>query len=62
MNRKQVKYLQRAEKSLGVGPVEMAARLETSWNTYKAWKAGRNPIPGAAKVAIEALIRLKNLE
>ena len=51
----QFKYLSNAEKSLGVGPVEMARLLDTPYNTYKAWKSGRNVMPGVAKVAITLL-------
>lgn len=56
---KQRKYLESAEKKLDVGPVEMAQILDTPWNTYKAWKSGRNPMPGVAKIAIELLIRYR---
>ncbi len=51
----QRKYLKAAEKSLGVGPVEMARLLDTPYNTYKAWKSERNVMPGAAYVAIDLL-------
>ena len=51
----QRKYLTKSEKSLGIGPVEMARLLETPYNTYKAWKSGRNKLPGVAKVAITLL-------
>jgi len=51
----QTKYLSQSEKSLGVGPVEMARLLDTPYNTYKAWKSGRNKLPGVAKVAITLL-------
>ena len=51
----QTKYLKTAEKSLGVGPVEMARLLDTPYNTYKAWKSNRNVMPGAARVAITLL-------
>ena len=56
----QRKYLEAAEKSLGVGPVEMAQLLETSYNTYKAWKSDRNKLPGSARVAIK-LLKKKSL-
>jgi DNA-binding transcriptional regulator YiaG len=52
----QHKYLSQSEKSLGVGPVEMARLLDTPYNTYKAWKSGRNKLPGAAIVAINIII------
>ena len=52
----QTEYLIQAEKSLGVGPVEMARLLNTNYNTYKAWKNGRNKMPGVAYKAIELLI------
>ncbi len=53
---KQRKYLERAQKKLKVGPVEMAQLLDTNWSTYKAWLYERNPLPGVAKVAIELLL------
>lgn len=59
---KQREYLSKAERKLGVGPVEMAQRLSTPWNTYKAWKGGKNPMPGIACVAIDSLILLKSFE
>ena len=52
----QSNYLAQSEKSLEVGPIEMARLLDTSYNTYKAWKSGRNKLPGVAKVAIDLLI------
>ena len=52
----QHKYLEQSEKSLGVGPVEMARLLDTPYSTYKAWKSGRNVMPGAAYVAINLLL------
>ena len=52
----QRKYLLSTEKSLGVGPVELARLLDTPYNTYKAWKSGRNVMPGAAYVAINLLL------
>ena len=51
----QTEYLTQSEKSLGVGPVEMARLLDTPYNTYKAWKSNRNVMPGAARVAITLL-------
>ncbi len=51
----QHKYLKAAEQSLGVGPVELARLLDTPYDTYKAWKSGRNKLPGAVKVAITLL-------
>jgi hypothetical protein len=56
----QRRYLERAERKLEVGPVDMARLLDTSWNTYKAWKSERNPMPSVARVAIDALIKLKS--
>jgi len=53
----QHKYLSSAEKSLEVGPVEMARLLDTPYNTYKAWKSGRNVMPGIAYTAINLLIK-----
>ncbi len=53
----QRKYLKAAEKKLRVGPVEMARLLDTPYNTYKAWKSGRNVMPGAAYVAIKLLTK-----
>ena len=52
----QRKHLKYAEKSLNVGPTEMARLLHTPYNTYKAWKSGRNKLPGVAYVAIKLLI------
>ena len=52
----QCKYLKTAEKKLEVGPVELARLLDTPYNTYKAWKSGRNVMPGAAYVAINLLL------
>jgi len=46
-------YLESAQQTLEVGPVEMARLLDTNWNTYKSWLYERNPLPGIAKVAIE---------
>ena len=53
----QRKCLSKAEKSLGVGPVEVARLLDAPYNTYKAWKSGRNVMPGIAYVAVELLIK-----
>jgi len=50
-------YLSQSEKFLEVGPVEMAQLLNTPYNTYKAWKSGRNKIPGVARIAIDLLIK-----
>lgn len=58
----QRQYLTKSERKLEVGPVDMARLLDTNWNTYKAWKAEKNPLPGVARVAIDALIRLKSLK
>jgi hypothetical protein len=43
------------EKNLGIGAVAAAEKLNIPYNTYKAWKSGRNPMPGVALVAIELL-------
>ena len=51
----QRKYLEKAEKQLGLGPIALARELDTPYETYKAWKNERNKMPGAAKVAIELL-------
>lgn len=51
----QTKYLSQSEKSLGVGPVEMARLLDTPYNTYKSWKSGRNKLPGVARLAVHLL-------
>jgi hypothetical protein len=53
----QRKYLERAQKKLNVGPVEMARLLDTPWNTYKAWLYEQNPMPPVAKVAIDLFIK-----
>ena len=52
----QREYLERAQRKLNLGPVELARALDTNWNTYKAWLYERNPLPGVAKVAINLLI------
>lgn len=40
---------QRFKYQLGIGPVEFAERfLGTPYDTYKKWRAGTNPISGAA--------------
>lgn len=52
----QKKLLQDAEKALGVGPVDLAKMLETNWNTFKSWKAEKNPMPPVAKLALRLLI------
>lgn len=52
----QRKYLETAQKQLHVGPVEMARLLDTSFNTYKAWLYEKNPLPGAAKAAIDCML------
>ncbi len=51
----QRKYLEKAESALGLGATELAAALNTPYNTYKAWKSGRNKMPGVATVAITLL-------
>ena len=53
----QSEHLKQAEKSLGIGPVEMARLLNTPYNTYKAWKSGRNKLPGVVYVAIDLLMQ-----
>jgi hypothetical protein len=39
----------------------MAARLETPYRTYQGWEAKKGAIPGAAAVAVRALLRLQEL-
>ena len=51
MNQKQT--LQDFETALGIGPVAAARKLDTPYPTYKAWRNGRNKMPGCAHVAIE---------
>ena len=45
-----------AEQRLGVGPVELARRLDTPYATLRNWKSGSSPMPGAAKVALAFLV------
>lgn len=40
------------EKTMRLGPVAAAAKLDTPYPTYKAWKSGRNKMPGCAYTAI----------
>lgn len=49
-------FLENAQETLGIGPVEMARLLDTNFNTYKAWLYGKNPMPGVTRVAIECLM------
>ena len=49
----QKQTLQDFETALGIGPVAAAARLQTPYAPYKAWRNGRNKMPGVAHVAIE---------
>jgi len=53
----QRKYLEQAQKRLGVGPVQMARLLNTKWDTYKAWLYEVNPLPPVARIAIDLLIK-----
>ncbi len=55
-------YLSNAERQLGIGPTELAARIKTPYATYKAWKSGRNTLPGAAQVAIDLLIAYPDID
>lgn len=48
----QKQTLQQFEKALGIGPVAAARKLDTPYATYKAWRNGRNKMPGCAYVAI----------
>lgn len=56
----QTKYLRDAQEFFGIGPAEMARKLGTNFNTYKAWLYGKNPMPGVARAAIDCMMRLKN--
>ena len=49
-------FLRDAQQLLGVPATEMARQLDTSWNTYKAWLYGKNPLPGVARVAVKMLL------
>ena len=40
------------EREMNLGPVAAAAKLDTPYGTYKAWKSGLNKMPGCAYVAI----------
>ena len=48
-------FLEAAQKRLEVGPTDMARLLDTPFNTYKAWLYERNPLPGAARIAVNSL-------
>ena len=61
MNQHQ-QFLHDAQEQLGIGPTEMARRLETNWNTYKAWLYGNNPMPGVAKIAVKGLLSAQVLD
>jgi len=53
----QRKYLENAQQTLEVGPVQMARLLDTNWNTYKSWLYEVNPMPPVARVAIDLIIK-----
>ena len=45
-----------AEEALGIGPVELARKLATPYDTLKDWKSERTVMPGVVYVAIDFLI------
>ncbi len=51
----QKETLQEFEHTMRLVPVAAAAKLDTPYTTYKAWKNGRNKMPGCAYVAINLL-------
>lgn len=51
--------LQKARMAMGLSVSELAKVLETPYRTYQDWEAGRNRIPGVAKVAV-ALLQQKD--
>ena len=57
----QRKLILEAEDALGIGPVELAKRLQTPYHTLKDWKSERAVMPGIAYVAIDILIYEKSL-
>jgi hypothetical protein len=44
----QVELLENLEAVLGCGPIEAARLMNTSYETYKPWKAGRRNMTGPA--------------
>lgn len=57
--KKQNAELRRFEKSMKLGPVAAARKLDTPYDTYKAWKSGRNKMPGCAYKAIELWLSIE---
>ena len=47
------------ETEMGIGAVAAARKLDTSYNTYKAWKSGRHQMPGCAFKAIELWLAIQ---
>ena len=50
--------LLRFESEMDLGPVAAAAKLDTPYATYKAWKSGRTRLPGVAVTAINLWIAI----
>lgn len=48
------------ERQLGLGAVAAARKLDTPYSTYKAWKTGRNKMPGCAFQAVELWIAIQD--
>ncbi len=53
-------FLTKAQAALDLSAPEMAAALETPFNTYRAWLYGRNPMPGVVAVAVRLLMEKKS--
>ena len=49
-----------AEKALDCGPVDLARKLNTPYDTLKSWKNERVVMPGVAYVAIKLLLKNNN--
>ena len=49
---KQKEKLIEFEQAMRLGPLAAASKLDTPYTTYKAWKSGRNKMPGCAYTAI----------
>lgn len=48
------------EKAMNLGPVAAAEKLDTPYPTYKAWKNGRNKMPGCAYIAIGLWVAMES--
>ena len=56
----QRKTILQAEKVLDCGPVELARKLNTPYDTFKSWKNERITMPGVACLALEMIIERKS--